>query len=155
MDRRYIFYIVVVASTDIAAAAAGPLILEFFGSYVGFAVAYGVAAVVTFLGLLPIAIDRSIVTAFGFRELMASVILIIFFLLLTSQTSLVGKETESSLTPQLVSNFTAITITVVGAYFGASAIERISASRNGKTKETNEETNEAQDAGHDQAESLS
>lgn len=137
MDRRYILAILAVGFIDVIAAVGGPLIDTVFD--VGDAplsIAYGIAAVVTFLGLLPIAIDREKAGGFGFRELIASVFIIIFFLLLTSEAFFHVNLPEGNLTPQLVSNFTTLTGVVVGAYFGVTALEKVSDSRSRRTVET-------------------
>jgi hypothetical protein len=82
-------------------------------------------------------IDRDNEGVFGFRELIASVFIITFLLLLTSEAFFHVKLSEGNLTSQLVNNFTTLTGVVVGAYFGATAIEKVSASRNRATKEAN------------------
>jgi hypothetical protein len=134
MDRRYLFAILAVGFIDVIAAIGGPLIDYVYDiGDIPLSIAYGIAAVVTFLGLLPIAIDREKANNFGFRELIASVFVIIFLLLLTSEAFFHVNLPEGNLTSQLVNNFTTLTGVVVGAYFGTTAIEKFSGSHSRRT----------------------
>jgi hypothetical protein len=109
---------------DVAAVVLAPILDVTFHNDAAFQIAYGVAAVTTFLGLFPVAINAQ-VSWFQFRELIASGFVVTYLLLVTSATFFHKNLPEGNITPAFVNNFTTLTGVVVGAYFTTRSAEKI------------------------------
>jgi hypothetical protein len=121
-SRRFIWFMVL--PVDIAAVILGPILDLVFHQDAAFQIAYGIAAIVTFLGLLPVAMDAEL-QWFQFRELVASGFVVTYLLLVTAAAFFHNDLPEGNITPAFVNNFTTLTAVVVGAYFTARTAEKI------------------------------
>lgn len=121
-SRRFIWFMVL--PVDIAAVVSGPILDLVFHQDAAFQIAYGIAAIVTFLGLLPVAMDAEL-QWFQFRELIASGFVVTYLLLVTAAAFFHNNLPEGNITPAFVNNFTTLTAVVVGAYFTARTAEKI------------------------------
>jgi hypothetical protein len=143
MKGMHLAYFLFVLVVDAAAAVLAPIMDIRFHNDAAFQIAYGSAAIVTFLGLLPIALDSNI-SWFRFRELVASGFVVTYLLLVTSAAFFHTELPEGNITPAFVNNFTTLTGVVVGAYFTTRAVENVADSvTGGKTKAPSPDDTEA------------
>jgi hypothetical protein len=131
MKAKNLVYILIVLVVDAAAAILAPILDIHFHNDAAFQIAYGSAAVITFVGLLPVALDSD-VQWFQFRELVASGFVVTYLLLVTSATFFHNDLPEGNITPAFVNNFTTLTGVVVGAYFTTRAVETVTNSVTGR-----------------------
>jgi hypothetical protein len=124
---RTLILVTLVVLVDLAVAVLGPIYDGWYGDTV-FEIAYGVAAVATFLLLMAIALDPK-QDRFQFRELISTSFIIVYLLLVTETIFFHKKLPEGNFTATLISNFTTLTGVVVGAYFGTNAVEKFAESR--------------------------
>lgn len=141
MKHRFSWLTVVVV--DVAAVALAPIFDTHLHDFdVPFQIAYGMVAVVTFLCLLPVALDKNELR-FKFRELIASSFIVTYLALVTSAAFFHRNLPEGNITATFVSNFTTLVGVVVGAYFTAGAVERFADSK--KVKSSREENGKDDD----------